>query len=66
MIPKQYYSALMLYVGLSIFTLFVFSDVSNYEFLNYDDNEFNVTINYYIVGIDALPQQLTFALQPTR
>ena len=33
---------------------------------NYDDNEFNVTINYYIVGIDALPQQLTFALQPTR
>ena len=33
---------------------------------NYDDNEFNVTINYHIVGIDALPQQLTFALQPTR
>jgi phage baseplate assembly protein W len=33
---------------------------------NYDYNEFNVTIEYYIVGIDALPQQLTFALQPTR
>ena len=33
---------------------------------NYDDNEFNVTINYRIVGIDVLPQQLTFALQPTR
>ena len=33
---------------------------------NYDDNEFNVTINYRIVGIDVLPQQLSFALQPTR
>jgi phage baseplate assembly protein W len=33
---------------------------------NYDENEFNVTINYYIVGIDVLPQQLSFALQPTR
>ena len=33
---------------------------------NYDNNEFNVTIRYYIVGIDVLPQQLTFALQPTR
>ena len=33
---------------------------------NYDNNEFNVTINYYIVGIDVLPQQLSFALQPTR
>jgi phage baseplate assembly protein W len=33
---------------------------------NYDDNEFNVTISYYIVGIDVLPQQLTFALQPAR
>jgi len=33
---------------------------------NYDNNEFYVTINYYIVGIDALPQQLSFALQPTR
>ena len=33
---------------------------------NYDAGEFNVTINYRIVGIDVLPQQLTFALQPTR
>lgn len=33
---------------------------------NYDINEFNVTINYRIVGIDALGQQLSFALQPTR
>ena len=33
---------------------------------NYDNNEFDVTVTYTIVGIDALPQQLTFALQPTR
>ena len=33
---------------------------------NYDENEFNVTIVYRIVGIDVLPQQLNFALQPTR
>lgn len=33
---------------------------------NYDENEFNVTIQYKIVGIDVLPQQLSFALQPTR
>jgi phage baseplate assembly protein W len=33
---------------------------------NYDNNEFNVTIKYYIVGVDVLPQQLSFALQPTR
>jgi phage baseplate assembly protein W len=33
---------------------------------NYDNAEFNVTINYRIVGIDVLPQQLSFALQPTR
>ena len=33
---------------------------------NYDENEFNVTINYRIVGIDVLSQQLSFALQPTR
>jgi phage baseplate assembly protein W len=33
---------------------------------NYDNNEFNVTINYRIIGIDVLPQQLSFALQPTR
>ena len=33
---------------------------------NYDNNEFNVIINYTIIGIDVLPQQLSFALQPTR
>ena len=33
---------------------------------NYDSNELNVTIRYRIVGIDAQPQQLSFALQPTR
>ena len=33
---------------------------------NYDNGEFNVTVNYRIVGIDVLPQQLSFALQPTR
>ena len=33
---------------------------------NYDNHEFDVTITYDIIGIDALPQQLNFALQPTR
>ena len=33
---------------------------------DYDNNEFNVTISYDIIGIDVLPQQLKFALQPTR
>jgi phage baseplate assembly protein W len=33
---------------------------------DYDNLSFNVTINYRIVGIDLLPQQLSFALQPTR
>lgn len=33
---------------------------------NYDNNEFNVTLQYNIVGIDALPQQLSFALLQTR
>lgn len=33
---------------------------------NYDFNEFNTTITYDIIGIDVLPQQLSFALQPTR
>ena len=33
---------------------------------NYDNNEFNVRIEYRIVGIDVPPQQLSFALQPTR
>lgn len=33
---------------------------------NYDNNEFNVTITYRIVGVDVPPQQLVFVLQPTR
>ena len=33
---------------------------------DYDNNEFNVTITYDIIGIDALSQQLNFALQSTR
>ena len=33
---------------------------------DYDNNGFNVTINYRIIGIDVPPQQLSFALQPTR
>jgi phage baseplate assembly protein W len=33
---------------------------------NFDENQFDVTIVYDIIGIDALPQQLTFALLPTR
>jgi phage baseplate assembly protein W len=33
---------------------------------DYDNGEFNVTIQYKIIGIDVLPQQLSFALQPTR
>ena len=31
-----------------------------------DNNQFDCVIRYEIVGIDVLPQQLTFALQPTR
>jgi phage baseplate assembly protein W len=34
--------------------------------LDYDNHTFNVTIQYNIVGIDVLPQQLTFALEQTR
>jgi len=33
---------------------------------NYDSGEFNVTIQYRIIGIDVPFQQLSFALQPTR
>lgn len=33
---------------------------------DYDNNEFNVTISYEIVGIDVPAQQISFALQPTR
>ena len=33
---------------------------------DYDNNQFNVTVRYQIVGIDAQAQQLSFALEPTR
>ena len=33
---------------------------------DFDNNQFDVTITYDVIGIDALPQQLNFALQPTR
>jgi len=33
---------------------------------DYDKNEFGVIVTYNVVGIDAQPQQLSFALQPTR
>lgn len=32
----------------------------------YDENSFNVTIKYDIIGVDMPTQQLTFVLQPTR
>ena len=33
---------------------------------DFDGNAFDVVIKYNIIGIDALPQQLAFALQSTR
>ena len=33
---------------------------------NFDNNEFNVTILYEIIGADVPPQELQFVLQPTR
>ena len=33
---------------------------------NYDNNEYNVTVKYYIIGIDVPEQELSFALEPTR
>jgi len=33
---------------------------------DYDNNSFNVSVNYRIVGIDVPPQQLQFVLQPSR
>ena len=33
---------------------------------NYEEYSFDVNITYNIVGIDALPQKLTFALEQTR
>ena len=33
---------------------------------NYDNNAFDVTITYEVVGADIPPQELEFVLQPTR
>ena len=33
---------------------------------NYDENAFDVTIKYYIIGLDVPEQQLAFVLQLTR
>lgn len=33
---------------------------------DYNSSELGIIIKYFIVGIDAQPQQLSFALQPTR
>lgn len=33
---------------------------------DYDNGEYNISIKYKIIGINAPPQILTFALQPTR
>ena len=33
---------------------------------NFDNNEFNVTVQYYIVGIDVPEQELSFVLESTR
>ena len=33
---------------------------------NFDANEYDISIRYDIVGIEATPQQLSFALQQTR
>ena len=35
-------------------------------FPNFDNNQFDVVINYTIIGIDIPPQELQFVLQPTR
>ena len=40
--------------------------LSTKVFANIDSYEFDVTIKYKIVGIEAQAQQLSFALQPTR
>jgi phage baseplate assembly protein W len=40
--------------------------LNTYVTPNEDAHEFNVQIEYQIIGIDVLPQQLNFALQPTR
>lgn len=33
---------------------------------DFDTNELNCTVEYNIIGAEVAPQQLTFALQPTR
>ena len=33
---------------------------------NYDNNEFHISIQYYIVGIDVPEQELSFVLESTR
>ena len=33
---------------------------------NFENNEFNVTVQYYIVGIDVPEQELSFVLESTR
>ena len=33
---------------------------------NYDNNEVNVRVSYKIIGIDVLPQHLSFVLRPSR
>ena len=33
---------------------------------DYDEGQYDIIINYIIIGIDVLPQQLSFALVPTR
>ena len=35
-------------------------------FPNFDNNQFDVNITYEIIGSDIEPQDLQFALQPTR
>ena len=36
------------------------------SFPNFDNNQFDVSITYGIIGADIPPQELQFALQPTR
>ena len=33
---------------------------------DFDNNTLNITIQYYVVGAEIPPQELTFALEPTR
>ena len=33
---------------------------------DFEGNAFNVTVQYFIIGIDVPEQELTFALEPTR